>query len=92
MTRDLKDSKDTSEIHQLSEIHRLWDTLKKTVVELLAWKQEELLHDDFADGLTDKIDKKNLQLSVKTFPDIDKLSNDIVLSCKSGPEREASRS
>ncbi len=86
VTRDLKDSKDTS------EIHRLWDTLKKAVVKLLAWKQEELLHDDSADDLTDKIDKKNLQLSVKTFPDIDKLSNDIVLSCKSDPERGASRS
>lgn len=92
VTRDLKDSKDTSEIHQLSEIHRLWDTLKKTVVELLAWKHEELLHDDSADGLTDKIDKTKLQLSVKTFPDIDKLSNDIVLSCKSDPERGTSRS
>ena len=86
VTRDLKDSGDTS------EIHRLWDTLKNTVVKLLDWKQEELLRDDTADDLTNRIKKKNLQLSVKTFPDIDTLSKDVVLSCKSDPGRGASRS
>lgn len=78
VTRDLKNPE---------AIHEVLNELTKTIADLFNYEQDKLvrrnLSEDQENNLVEEIQRKNSSLSVKTFPDIDKLLKDIVLSCKS---------
>lgn len=77
VTRDLKDPE---------AVHEVWNEMTKTIADLLNYERDKLvrrnLSEDQEKNLVKEIQEKNPKLFMEKFPNIDKLSNDIVSSCK----------